>query len=395
MQLNDEEYRRIFRKYLSNDASPEESNFTEAYYNAFETEANYTESIEVQEKLRLEETIKQRIEDNIGRQKLPQKKKPIKFWFRYAGAAALFLIVGSGIYTYFNHNLFHTKTSRNEKASLAVSRVHKKTDDQPVLKLANGTVINLGTDNTDKSIKEQAGVTIEKKTGHELVYQGGSQTNAAEDLYNEIHIPKGKQFKIILPDRTTVWLNTASSLRFPIAFSSRERKVFLTGEAFFEVGRDKNKPFRVITKESEIEVTGTSFNISSYEDEDQVKTTLVEGGVVVRYNNQSVQLSPGEQSISNINNHAIRKIDVDTESETAWKSGYFVFDQPLNDIIREMERWYDLDIKIAPNIPQRKLAGRFSRSRDYRQILSYLSELGNFDYSVNGRSILLTRKTGN
>ncbi len=394
MQLNREEYQRIFKKYLEGNANPEEVDFIEAYYEAFGPEENYTETLGTEERSRLEASLKEKIERNINKEKPDKNSNKLNYWLKYS-AAAVILLVASVSFFYSRSKI--SNTGRQKERTILVSRKEqvKESGEQPILKLANGKVISLEGNNIEQAIHEEGGVTIERNGKQELVYKSEPAENtlaAAENLFNEILIPRGKQMKVVLPDGSRVWINAGSTLKYPIAFSRTERRVKLSGEAYFEVEKDKNRPFKVITRGNEVRVTGTHFNVSAYEDDNVVKTTLLEGSVGVYFNKQSVQLIPGEQAVSNMVRLEIKKLRVEAESEVAWKSGYFVFDEPMSEVMKIMARWYDLDFKIAADVPERNVAGRFSRSRDYRQILSYLGNLGDFGYSVNGKTVLLKKK---
>jgi len=379
MQLSKEEYKRIFKKYLAGEATPEEALFVERYYAAFDTEGEYTESINDAERTRLEVRMKERLDDQLfSIPEIPVKSRRFS-WLKYAVIVS-FCVVGIALF-YFSY-----RPDESKRAQLtAVTPVVEKL----TLKLANGQTINLESATAGQTISDIGGVTIAHQEDNELVYQLNEEALGTDDtqLYNELTIPKGKQFKLILPDGTKVWLNTASTLRYPVRFGNHERRVILNGEAYFDVAADKNKPFFVQCKESEISVTGTQFNVSAYADEGKVKTTLVEGRVAVSYQNQRIQLQPGDQVISNQENRPMEKIRADLDLATAWKDGFFVFDQPLEEVTHLLARWYDLQIGIDGDLPQKRVAGRFSKKRDFREILNYLGQLGGFSYAVNGKHV--------
>lgn len=383
MQLSKEEYKRIFKKYLAGEATPEEILFVERYYAAFDTEGEYTESINDAERAHLEVRMKERINDQL----FSVAEVPVKYrrfaWLKYT-AIVSFCVLGISLF------YFSRQHNESKQVQLAVTPVVE----QLTLKLANGQIIYLDSTKTDQTINDMGGVTIAHQEGDELVYQLNGEIRGTDDtqLYNELAIPKGKQFKLILPDGTKVWLNTASTLRYPVRFAKHERRVILTGEAYFDVTADKSKPFFVQCKESEISVTGTQFNVSAYADESEVKTTLVEGRVAVSYRDQRIQLQPGDQVISNKSDTPMKKVRTDLDLATAWKDGFFVFDQPLEEVTRMLARWYDLQIGMDGDLPQKRVAGRFSRKRDFREILNYLSQLSGFAYSVNGHHVNIKYK---
>lgn len=389
MKLSKEEYQHIFKKYLAGKARPEEVLFVETYYNAFETEQDFTDTLSDEQRFHLEANIKQRIDAPAISEKSAEIR-PFVFWMKYAAAAVLCLVMSISIYFYLENR----GTAKHSKQTAA----NKQKADQDVsamLKLANGKVLSLDSTTKGNAILDLGGVIIERTDEGELVYNHNPDANGVANRFNEIAIPKGKQFRLVLPDGTKVWLNTASTLRFPVVFGNDERRVLLTGEAFFEVAKDKNRPFLVQSRESEIRVTGTKFNVAAYLDEKMIKTTLVEGGVEVYCNNERLQLKPGEQAISNLQGQTIKKLAIDLDAATAWKDGYFVFDQSLDQIMRTLERWYDIDIHMAQDVPRGKVAGRFSRSRDFRQILSYLGQFSGFKFNTDGNKVFITKNSLN
>jgi len=389
MKLSKEEYQRIFKKYLAGKARPEEVHFVETYYNAFEPEENFIDTLPAEQRLRLEASIKQRIDASATSQ-TSGKTRPVLLWMRYVGAAVLCLAISISVYLYLENR----GTAKHTGQTVA-NRQKADQNISAMLKLANGKVLRLDSTTKGNAIHDLDGVIIERTNDGELVYHDNLQANETANRFNEIAIPKGKQFSLVLPDGTKVWLNTASTLRFPVAFANDERRVVLTGEAYFDVAKDKNRPFLVQSKESEIRVTGTKFNIAAYPDEKMVTTTLVEGGVEVYCNNERLQLKLGEQAISNLQGQTIKKLTIDLDAAIAWKDGFFVFDQSLDQVMRTLERWYDIDIRMAQDVPREKVAGRFSRSRDFRQILSYLGQFSGFKYTTDGNKVLITKNSLN
>lgn len=179
-----------------------------------------------------------------------------------------------------------------------------------------------------------------------------------------------------MPDGSKVWLNASSSIRFPAFFDRNERKVEITGEVYFEVTKDKSKPFKVLFGDSEVEVLGTSFNIMAYEDESLSKTTLVEGSVKLKNSKENKQLSPGEQASINSGGHIVAGI-VDVDEAIAWKSGLFYFrDAGIEEVMRQASRWYDIDIKYNGKIPVRQFTGKVSRNVNISELLNMLRYAG-------------------
>jgi ferric-dicitrate binding protein FerR (iron transport regulator) len=200
--------------------------------------------------------------------------------------------------------------------------------------------------------------------------------------YNTVTTPRGRQFSLVLPDGSRIWLNAASSIKFPTAFTGKERRVELAGEAYFEVAKDKNKPFFVHTDNTETEVLGTSFNISAYNDESVVGATLIEGSIRTglqtdrRTGSQTerVKLVPGEQAKMGVRVEVDHHADV--EQVMAWKNGAFNFgNMGLKEVMRQLARWYDLDVVYEPGVKDFRFGGEMSRNVPLSSLLKGLKDM--------------------
>lgn len=265
-----------------------------------------------------------------------------------------------------------------------------------ILTLADGTQIVLD-DAADGKIASQQGVNITKTANGQLIYDfsAGRQGTPGDNVaINTLYTPKGGQYQVILPDGTKVWLNSDTKLNFPVVFNGNERKVTLTGEAYFEVNHMKSKPFIIATGNQAIEVLGTHFNVKGYEDEQQINTTLLEGSVRIRNQQTKAEriLVPGEQSRFYRNDGAIDVRKVKVEDEIAWKNGYFLFDnQDLPAILRAISRWYDVEVEFQYTGRYERFGGTFSRSSDLTDILNNLQEIGNVHFKIDKRKIIVTK----
>ncbi|MDR6783034.1 transmembrane sensor [Pedobacter africanus] len=257
-----------------------------------------------------------------------------------------------------------------------------------VLVLADGSKIDLNKLGTGE-VARQAGIKIVKSADGQLVYTIIKNSDAnAGGLFNTIKTPIGGQYKVNLPDGSQVWLNAASSLRYPVAFGNDERRVELTGEAYFEVAKDKARPFRVLSSQQTVEVLGTHFNINSYADEGNTRTTLLEGRVKVftAVNKKNVILNPGQQSQVDTYNISVK--DVDASEAAAWKEGYFVFNaESIPSAMRKLARWYDLEISYEGNINDKDLAGSVSRFKNVSEVLKTLELTDMVHFEIDGRKI--------
>ncbi|WP_114940611.1 FecR family protein [Mucilaginibacter endophyticus] len=264
-----------------------------------------------------------------------------------------------------------------------------------VLTLADGSTIVLDSAKHGQ-IASQQNVLIREDENGKVVYEAAHETQEpaapapAETIaMNMLATPRGGQYQVVLPDGTKVWLNAASSLKYPTAFTGNERRVELTGEAYFEVSKDPSKPFNVKTASQTVTVLGTHFNINSYTDEGATKTTLLEGSVRVTSNTgQSVKIKPGEQAVNTLSNININE-NANIDEAVAWKNGKFVFSNTdLQTIMRQLSRWYDVDVEYQGKTAQKHYMGRISRNVPVSQIFEILKTSG-LNFTINGRKIIV------
>ncbi len=256
-----------------------------------------------------------------------------------------------------------------------------------VLYLAGGQAITLDTAGNG-AIASQGGVQVIKLDSGQLAYQGGGQNG--EVTYNTLATPRGGQFRIILPDGSSVWLNAASTLRFPTAFTGSERIVELKGEAYFEIAKNAKMPFRVKVKEMSVQVLGTHFNVMAYDDESSIRTTLLEGAVKVNQGSHTLEMRPGQQVSAHPAGNMSIQDGVDVEEVVAWKNGYFHFNhESLQGVMRQIGRWYDAEISYEGEIPDREFGGKIARGSSVKDVLKIL-ELSNVRYRIEGKKIIVT-----
>ena len=274
------------------------------------------------------------------------------------------------------------------------------------LTLSDGTVVPLQQGKAG-TIRDRNGISIRQQTG-ELVYEGGKPSgdsgsagdrgNAVDGAeapicYNTITIPRGGQYQLVLSDGTKVWLNSASSLRYPTVFHGNKRTVTLTGEGYFEVAKDKDHVFQVEAGGQKINVLGTAFNINCYADEADVRTTLLQGSVSVWLPgaSDSLVIRPGQQAASGpAGSGRLRVIDnADIEQVIAWKNGYFQLnDADIRTIMRQVARWYDVEVKYEGEPPTQELSGKMRRSASAAEFLDMLSYF-NIRFRIEGRTIIV------
>ncbi|RZK77733.1 MAG: DUF4974 domain-containing protein [Pedobacter sp.] len=311
-----------------------------------------------------------------------QTPKVKRMWLPAAAAAAV-LILAAAVFLYYP----------SQKEVIPVKTEHAVVNDAlpgkhtATLKLANGNSILL-SEAIDGKIAEQSGVTISKTKDNLLVYKtNNNNPNPAE--YNTISTTNGQEYSVILPDGSRIWLNAASSIKYPATFAAtKERIVELSGEAYFEIAKDAAHPFIVKTIGQEIKVLGTHFNVNSYADEAVTKTTLVEGSVQISCVNK-VMLKPGQQAVSNKNVVKVSKANV---AETvAWKNGDFIFDnESLPSILRQVARWYDVEIIDQANHKDIHLTGTVSRAKKLSTVLNSLARISNLKFDIKDQKVTVS-----
>ncbi len=387
-KVNQKDLNRMIKRYVDGTANAEEILFIEAYYKHLDKEANILDQLKAEELETLGEIGFQRVLANINQ---PTKNRKSIPFYKYIAAAVVFIAFISGF-------LYFSKDNVIEPNKLIVKG--NKIDvlpgvDKAILILSDGSKIVLD-DAKNENIVEKAGLVISKTTDGQLLYKVSSTLpKSATIAYNTISTSKGNQYQILLPDGTKVWLNAASSLKYPEVFTGNERKVILSGEAYFEVAKNKDMPFIVQTRNQDVQVLGTHFNINSYSDEQSIKTTLLEGAIKVTNANFSKILKPGEQSLvennglGNIN--VIKNIDVD--SEIAWKKGLFSFNNvALKTILIQLERWYDIKIDYQ-SIPDKRYNGMVPRKSNLSEVLNMLELTGNISFKIEeGRRLKVISK---
>ncbi|MBN9379200.1 MAG: FecR domain-containing protein [Chitinophagaceae bacterium] len=289
-------------------------------------------------------------------------------WRWVVAAAAVVMAVMAGAYLL---------GSKERKPAVVKAKVYKN-DVAPgvngaVLRLSDGSEIVLDSVGNGE-VSRQGNTKVIKQTGGQLVYQDAGKGDVV--LYNTLSTAKGKQFRVVLPDGTKVWLNAYSSIHYPTSFTGEHRLVEITGEVYFEVAANAAMPFIVKTHREEVTVLGTQFNINSYEDEPAEKATLLEGAIQISRASGQVVLRPGQQASMGPSAAGIAVAEVNTEDVVAWKNGYFHFDNAdIQTVMRQLTRWYDVEVKfngVPPTTGDFK--GEIGRSLTLAQVLKILEQ---------------------
>lgn len=370
----------LWLKYKSGNTTEAESQLVELWFH----ELNNDEPIQLSD-AEIEKAHQQMYVAVHGQIKAKQTKWTL--WHRLAGAAAILLTVVGLSLLILNQQKVNPIVS-NQKILPGGNKA--------TLTLGNGKVINLN-DALTGELASQTGIVISKTADGELLYTVQSEAKqeaAGKEGFNIISTPRGGQYQVNLPDGTKVWLNAASYLKFLPDFTKQaQRKVVFSGEAYFEVAKSE-RPFIVVTNQQEVKVLGTHFNINGYTDDESIKTTLLEGAVIVRNvkTNQLSNLKPGQQNVLKGNHMDILKVD--TEEATAWKNGYFTFNkEPLESIMRKISRWYDVDIDAPANpaLMRKEFSGTVSRFGNVSDVLEMLELTDVVHFKTEGRRIIIMK----
>ena len=316
-------------------------------------------------------------------QKKYQRRRKRRFLISMARVAAVALPFVMAVVLYVGLNREEEQTLRPSLASNILPGTSKA-----VLTLANGQMIPLGKETTDSTIITDG--TQISASGSGITYADGGESEAV--VYNKLDIPRGGEFCLTLSDGTRVWLNSETSIQYPVVFGTKERRVFIQGEAYFEVAKDAKKPFTVQFMSSSVTVLGTSFNIRAYPEEKQSQTTLAEGSVRIYSPGSSMLLKPGEQAeVKALSGEMVKK-EVDVKTFTSWKNGRFVFEQePLENIMRTLERWYDIRVIFRDEGAKRiSLSGNLKRYGDFSQVMNMLQMTGDVRFELHGNDVYIT-----
>ncbi|HEX5554387.1 MAG TPA: FecR domain-containing protein [Chitinophagaceae bacterium] len=396
----------LFRRYLQNNTSDEELEELFTCIRKTSHDALLKKRItEVFQQVESQEgtdrvdwdTMFSRIIDNAAMEmkELPLRKKKLPLWRSVAAALVIFILGGASAYVCFDHtpspdDIAQSEAVQNDimpggnKATLTLSNGAKVILDS----MHKGKLVNYGKVNV---IKTGSGMLAYRNQETPRENSGHSASTAPEPPtvpYNTLTTPRGGQYRLTLSDGTNVWLNAASSIRYPITFTGKERKVAITGEAYFEVAHNERKPFKVQAGKVLIEDLGTHFNINAFSDEPDVKTTLLEGSVKVG----GALLQPGEQAVSKKNGQLSVVKNADLEDVVSWKNGFFAFNNAnLQTIMRKLSRWYNIEVVYKPGVNnEQRFSGRIDRSLTLTQVLNGLKQTrANFRIEANRKVVIL------
>ncbi|WP_158989167.1 FecR family protein [Mucilaginibacter sp. L196] len=363
--------KELIRKYLDGTATEEEKAVVESWYNQHRLENGHILSAEEQT-----EDVKAMDLHVLN----PQKKALI--WPRLSAAASILIIFGLLGY-FFVYHPNHLKTAQNNYKNDIAPGSNKAT-----LSMGNGQTIVLNS-SKNRMISNRANILINLQNGQLIYHNSSTDIENQTFKYDTLTVPRGGTYHLTLADGSKVWLNSASAIRFPETFSGNNRSVeLLYGEAYLEVIHNDQKPFQVLAHAQLIQDVGTHFNVNTYTDEPFAKTTLLEGGIKVFVNRQTAMLEPGEQvQINNANALSVVS-HIDPNEVIAWKNGQFIFSgQSIQSIMRDISRWYNVDVIYKGTPTRNDYIGSFSRYKNVSEVLKVLELTKTVHFKIEGRTI--------
>lgn len=379
--MTNEEAKELLEKYTAGNCTDEEKALLRAWYLKYATENSISLSGE-----EIEMAVKE-IWETLPVQE--QRKRVVRIRYIASAAAAVVIFAAAALY------LLLPKSSHGPHSQSIYANDIAPGSNKATLTLADGSKIDLN-DAHIGNLDKTGPVKIVKAKDGQIVYDApGQQATKPQIAYNLVTTPRGGQYQVILPDGSLAWLNAASSIRFPTGFSGQTRKVEITGEVYFEVAKKidpatgKRQPFIVGSNNQQVEVLGTHFNINAYSNENAVRTTLLEGSVKVSLlpSHDARILKPGQQST--VAGASLQIASADTVMAIAWKNGEFQFDQAdIKDVMRQAERWYNVDVEYQGDIKGKKFVGSISRSLPASKFLNILSYTG-VKFKIEGKKIIV------
>lgn len=373
------EIKALQERCLSGTATPDEQAIFENYKDQFDL-LNIPWTTEMGDREEVKNKLRKDLELKLNRQRVVPLRRI--YW---SAAASILIVVGVAWLTWQEKGL--------PKHVPQISRV------QPIIKPAeNKAILILGDSQSialDSSelgqLATQGNTAIIKNRKKQLQYLPNISSRNSKPEFNTLVTPRGGQYELQLADGTKVWLNADSRLRFPVNFTGRERVIELTGEAYFEVAKNKNSPFKVITGSKTVEVLGTHFNVSAYPNE-IYRTTLLEGSVRLNASNgASAILRPSEQGVFNSQSR-FSTAKADTAAIVAWKNGVFLFrNENIKNIMQQISRWYDVDVYYKGDLSNVKLGGTVSRYSNITKLLNTMEFTGSVHFKIEGRRVIVMK----
>lgn len=380
--MTKDEFTALYEKCLSGQCSEEELRLLETYQDDYELK-KYPWQPEMGDK----DEVRVQIILNLRKQVQSNKRLVGRIMLRLSIAASVIVLLSAGV-IFFIQNKKEATLSSELSRTPALSSISPGSN-KATLILDNGEQIDLDGSG-EGLISQQGSAAVNKLSDGQLIYRADKAVDNENLTYNTIATPRGGQYQLTLSDGTKVWLNAASSLKYPTVFLGRERIVELTGEAYFEVSENKAMPFKVVADGVSVNVLGTHFNVMSYGDENSIQTTLLEGSVQLKKDDLETMLSPGQQGQFSKGAKSFRVKEVKVNNIVSWKDGLFTFDdENIHSIMRRISRWYDVDIAFQGNLARQNFGGSVSRFKDISYLLKTLELTGTIHFKIEGRRIIV------
>jgi transmembrane sensor len=383
-EKNKARFLRLLEKYVSGRASDAEKKFVDDYMDSLDSlseEINISEiqlSHIKQTKLQLFEEINKHKEKAIS-----VSERTISIPKKILVAASVLIFLGLAAYWFFSTKYNSRNLVKNNLLQDSIQLVTNKA----ILTLSDGRSIMLNDSGSE--IIEDGKVLINKNSGL-LAYDANQIQDKANVVYNLMTTPKGAQYQLILPDGSKVWLNSASKIKYPTTFAGNERTVELEGEAYFDIKENKSQSFVVVTKKMKVNVLGTGFNVNAYEDEPVVATTLIHGSVKIITESGINLLKPGQQSALTYASSTLNVSKANTEEVLAWKEGKLRFEGAgIQNIMRQIARWYDVKVEYRGDIPKTEFAGSILKTEYPSTLLKVLEITKEVHFIVEGKKIIV------
>lgn len=381
------ELENILKKYLEGRASPEETNFLEKYFDYLEDQPGLSTLMSEAENKKIERRNWKQLNAGLDQPNYtiaPHRSPSFNKW-RWLVAASIILAIGWSSWFFVIDKKHEQQQIVQNKAT---NDIKPPGVNRATITLANGQTVYLDSVAIG-ALATQGTVKLIKLADGKIAYEAGSNHIIEKPAYNTLTNPKGSQVvDLTLADGSRVWLNAGSSLTYPLSFIENERRVVITGEAYFEVASDKKKPFRVIKGNMQVEVLGTHFNVNAYDDEKNIKVTLLEGAVRLKINEENQMLKPGEQGQVSNTISIIKNVDV--EAVMAWKDDRFKFSGvDIETIMRQAARWYDIDIEYRGKV-EGTLSGGVARNVNASQLFHVLELTDKVRFEIEGRKVIVT-----
>lgn len=391
MSVNQDHFRELLEKYANKQASPEELEELFAlisdHKNDKDWEQIFVDALENNMPVNGDEQLwdqqfDQMLADAKSREFGPDRQIGLIGWRRLAIAASVLLFLSTGAYFLLHKPQQAQQVAKNQKQDIDPG------SNKATLTLANGQKIYLSK-NSKGQLAVQGQTQIQTQNGV-ITYDGKNDTLVA---YNTLTTKRKEEFSLVLSDGTEVMLDAASSITYPVAFNGRERRVKITGQAYFKVVHNDRKPFVVEAKGQNIRDIGTEFNINAYDDEPVTRTTLVSGSIAVAYNNETRTVKPGQEADLANNKLSVRTGNID--EATAWKNHLFHFTgMSLQAVMRQFSRWYDVDVIYRGDIPDHAFAGEIPRDVKASEVFDALSGYG-LQFQIDGKQVIISKAVKN